>query len=584
MMRPIRQSGTAAGLMCLALSLQSVPAAAADSDVAEMKRAIEELQAQNRALAKRLATLETEKSEAGAKPVQKTAQKTVRAAPAPKMAQQTPPPASTRTTGPEVQPKTARPESAEKTEIQPAAVENTQKLEQRIKDLEIAQSAQEDATRSVIRDTLSTLGSKINEFVTLGGSIETTAERFRDFTGPLRDTLTLSTAELDLDIKVNDWTTGNLVLAFDPGTSVSFPTTQGFTTGVDRITVDKATVTVGDTQRFPLYAKAGRDVLTFGTSTGFARFDSLSIVAPLSVETFETRKTQLGIGFALPTPALARAAPPVIVPPVKPLAINPMVSTLAEYLGYNPPPTRPKPQTPVALPPTSPPFYGSIFVYQGNDLVAPNRRLTQNINASLGYHTGGHCGRPYFELHASDFCPWTLDFHVDYNSSVFDSTFLENGYSAFLNQIGFVPGMAASLKASFGPISLTAELNGAIQRKSFFDSLGRKINIMPAAWQVSLGYQFDWNPWVEKIGEQGDFVAVTYSGTSGLAGATQLIGGQPTRVGFAPQARLSLTAGEWVLDGLKLAVEYTINWDYSIKDGGTGNIGNGLFSALTYNF
>jgi len=216
--------------------------------------------------------------------------------------------------------------------------------------------------------------------------------------------------------------------------------------------------------------------------------------------------------------------------------------------------------------------------------VAPASKFAQNVNASLGYHTQGHCGRPYEELQGSYICPWTFDFHVDYNSSVFNSTFLENGYRAFLDQIGVVPGMAASLKASFGPMSLTAELDGSIERKSFYDNLGKKISIMPAAWQVSLGYQFGWNPWVEKIGEQGDYLAITYSGTSNLAGATQLIGGVPTRVGFAPQTRLSLTAGEWVLEGLQLAIEYSIDWDYSKKDGGTGNIGNGFFTALTYNF
>jgi hypothetical protein len=253
-------------------------------------------------------------------------------------------------------------------------------------------------------------------------------------------------------------------------------------------------------------------------------------------------------------------------------------------VGYNPSLTNPKPLTPVTLPPAPPPFYGSIDVYQGNELVAPVNHFTQNVNASLGYQTGGHCGRPYDELRASYVCPWTVDFHVDYNSSVFNSTFLENGYTAFLNQIGIVPGMAASVKASVGPISLTSEVNGAIQQKAFFDNLGKKVSIMPAAWQVSLGYQFDWNPWIEKIGEQGNFVAITYSGTSGLAGATQIVGGRPTRVGFAPQTRLSFTAGEWVLEGLKLAVEYSVDWDYPKSDGGTGNIGNGVFTALTYNF
>jgi hypothetical protein len=43
-----------------------------------------------------------------------------------------------------------------------------ERLERRVKELEISKAAQEDATRSIIGDALSTLGSKINEYVVLG--------------------------------------------------------------------------------------------------------------------------------------------------------------------------------------------------------------------------------------------------------------------------------------------------------------------------------------------------------------------------------------------------------------------------------
>src|SRR5882762_648180 len=44
--------------------------------------------------------------------------------------------------------------------------------------------------------------------------------------------------------------------------------------------------------------------------------------------------------------------------------------------------------------------------------------------ASLGFRTRGHCGVPYDQLTNSPICPWTLDFHVDYDTSVFESRFL----------------------------------------------------------------------------------------------------------------------------------------------------------------
>jgi hypothetical protein len=38
---------------------------------------------------------------------------------------------------------------------------------------------------------------------------------------------------------------------------------------------------------------------------------------------------------------------------------------------------------------------------------------------------------------------------VDYNTSVFDSRFSDPGYKNYLGQIGYVPGMAAHVRAAF---------------------------------------------------------------------------------------------------------------------------------------
>ena len=63
----------------------------------------------------------------------------------------------------------------------------------------------------------------------------------------------------------------------------------------------------------------------------------------------------------------------------------------------------------------------------------------------------GIVGRPFDQLGGKVFCPWSLDVDVDYNSSIFDSRFLEFEYRDFLGQIGFVPAMAASVKGTLGP-------------------------------------------------------------------------------------------------------------------------------------
>jgi hypothetical protein len=571
---PAARSG-AAVLLCAALFLETTLArAASNQEVEALTQAVKKLQAENRDLARRLGAIEAEK--AARKPaaprtqtppavVQKTEPETTQ--PPPAVARQTPqPPVSP---GGKAPPTTA----------------SSQSLEQRVTNLETAKTAQESAVRSIIQDTLSKAGPKINEFVSLGGAIEVTAGRSSDFTGQKTDTIDLSTAELDFDVKMGEWASGSMIIQYNTAANanVLFPTSPSFGTNIDRFIVDRAAVTIGDVQRFPIYAKVGRDVLPFGTGTGIHRSDVLSIANPLTIEVFETRSNSVGIGFALPTPSAGPAAPGVVIPPVRPLVLAPAVNSLAHLLGFRPSPVQPRAPTPVVPPPEPPPFYGAVNVYDANTVPGVNRKYGSSFNARLGYQTSGHCGVPLEELKDSFVCPWTVDFSVDYISSVFDSLFLNSEYNNFIPQFGQVPGMSADLKMNFGPILFIAEFNTALSKASFIDDAGRPIRIAPAAWQVALGYQLAWNPWVETIGGQGTYLAVGYSQSKDLAGATLTSAtGGPTRVGFVPQSRLTLTAGEWVLEGTRIALEYSHNWDYSIGKGGTGRQADGVFVQLTY--
>jgi len=465
-----------------------------------------------------------------------------------------------------------------------------------VKELEISQAAHESATRQIIQDSLSKIGPNINRFIALSGVVEFVASQSRDFVprvdalhpfgkvGPVKDSLVLGTAELDFDIKVNDWLKGSLVLTYDNGSGVTFPTTIGTTAEVDRFTLDRTHISIGDETRFPITARFGFEVLHFGTSTGVARLDTLSIGTPLTTQVFENRQTAAGLEFALPTPPLTPPPAPVVIPPVRPLVLAPLVSQTARWLGYTPLPQRLTPPVPVRPPVPLPPFYGSFMVYKGSEDFGPHRTRIEDFNASLGFRTSGHCRKLYEELQSSLVCPWTLDTHVDYSSNVFESKFLHLSYLPFLNQIGSVPGIAASVKASFGPFALVGEVNRAIDEARFFDGLGTAINITPMTWQVALAYQFDWNPWIKEIGAQGDFISVAYSGSQDMAGAIALINGAPTRFGFVPENRLFVTAGEWVMEDLKVAVEYSINWDYSLSHGGTGGVVHGIFGLVQLNF
>ena len=567
----------APAVFSLGLLVPSCAAAAENEEVAVLRRMLGELKAENSKLSQRLSVLEgtTAARRARSAPAQERLAPTVLAArPGPTV--DSPPVA-----WPDPPPLPA-PDLSETGAKRP--------LSERVRELEIGWAAQENATRQILRDTLNKTGPKINNFLSLSGVVEGVASRAGDFNGPTKENLALGTAELDFDIKLSDWLTGALVLHFDNGTGAIFPTGNSpvLTTipgvGVDRFTLDRTHVLVGDLMQFPVAARFGVEVVHFGTSTGVARLDTLSIGTPLTTEVFENRQTAGGFEFAWPTPPRQPLPAPVVVPRSSPLVVAPAVSQVMRWLGYVPLPERPfrlQPVTPLLDPP---PFYGSVVTYKGRDEIIPGRTKIDDYNASLGYRTKGNCGVPYDQLTDSLICPWTFDFHVDYDTSVFESRFLHAAYLPFLNQIGRVPGMAASLKTSFGPFAFVGEVNTALQEARFFDGLGIARSMMPMTWQASIAYQFDWNPWITEIGAQGDFISVGYSGSKDMAGVTMLQNGLPTRIGFVPRHRLFLTGGEWVMDGLKVAVEYSANWDYPVSSGGTGKLAHGAFGLIQLNF
>lgn len=565
----LRPAARKALLVALLSSAAWFPLPAAADDISDLKDALKQLQEQNQTLMRRITALEAEQAAQ-----RRTQQRTAQPAPAPPAPAQPAP----------VQP--PAPPQSQAAAGPPNPPASNEELDRRVRDLEQTRAAQEDATRSIIRGAK--LGPRINEFLSLSGAIEVIAGHNQDFSGAFANNIFLNTAELDFDVKVGEWLTGSLILGFDPGQNPLFPTTQtggtGTTVGIDRITVDRATVTIGDPFRFPFFVRGGRDVIPFGTSTGFTRTSGLSIESPLSIQVFETRTNFIQVGFEWPTPDLTPPTPPVFAPPVRPMVVGPLVNEFANWIGYHPSGLRPSPLAP--LPPfvNPAPFYGSVGFYQGSDLISGQFNFTNNVTASLGYRTRGNCGVPYSELTNSLICPWSLDLSVDFATSIFASNFLSRNYAPFLSQIGNVPALAVNLRGSFGPFGLIAEYNTALRSAGFTNGLGASASMLPSAWQVSLGYQLGWNPWVEKIGDQGTFLAVGYSGSAGMAGTTALINGVPTRVGFVPKSRLLLTAGEWVLEGLKLTLEGSIDWDYPISQGGTGATGWGLLMALTFTF
>jgi hypothetical protein len=457
-----------------------------------------------------------------------------------------------------------------------------EQLKQRLSELEATRTAQEDATRTIIRQSFAERASNITDVVSFGGTLETLMFWQNDFEGIEESNIVLDTAEFDFDIQMNNWSSAALYIEYFDGEDFLFPTTEGDETAVDRFFVRRGTITLGNVTRYPVYATMGRDVIPFGISTGDPVTDVLTIVDPLTVEVFETREDFLMFGFELPVPPPPAPVSAYSVPPVapRPILFNPlgrrMVSCVCPYCG-----PLDTPKKPVAVPYTCwAPYTGAIYFYNGRTLEGINdANHIEQMGGTLGYRKKGTIGNTNI--------PWTTMNAVDVNSSVFDSNFLQFEYRRFLDQIGFVPGMAAHTRSSIGPFGFVLEWNGAIGTAEFIDDAGNPVAISPQAWQVAINYQFDWNPTVEFIGAQGTYLAIAYSESRDLAGVTRILDPLlpvPTRVGFVPERRFSIGIGEWILEGMRIAFEYSHAIDYSQADGGTGNAADGFFMQWTYEF
>ena len=115
------------------------------------------------------------------------------------------------------------------------------------------------------------------------------------------------------------------------------------------------------------------------------------------------------------------------------------------------------------------------------------------------------------------------------------------------------------------------------------DEMDRAFDRLLRNWWTPAAFsEFDWNPSVEVIGAQGTYFVIGYSESQNMAGATRLIGIVPERIGFVPEQRFLVGFGEWVLDGVRVAFEYSHIVDYSVREGGTGHSADGIFGMLTY--
>lgn len=99
-----------------------------------------------------------------------------------------------------------------------------------------------------------------------------------DYSGKDSNDVTLATVELALDAAIHDLVHAQVVLLYEDN-------------GGTPLDVDSATLTIGNTERFPVYLTAGRMGVPFG------HFESNLVSDPLTLEMAETYATAVQVGF-----------------------------------------------------------------------------------------------------------------------------------------------------------------------------------------------------------------------------------------------------------------------------------------------
>lgn len=120
--------------------------------------------------------------------------------------------------------------------------------------------------------------------ITFNGAVDVRAKAAKDFNDTSTSDITLNRAHLGMDAKITNMVTGHVMFLHEDPSKPE--------TGAAPIaTMDEATITLGDTEQFPLYLTAGRMAVPFG------KFNTNLITDSLTLSLAETKETTLQVGF-----------------------------------------------------------------------------------------------------------------------------------------------------------------------------------------------------------------------------------------------------------------------------------------------
>lgn len=232
-------------------------------------------------------------------------------------------------------------------------------------------------------------------------------------------TVTLATVELSIGAAITELVHANVLLLHEDG-------------GGTPINVDEATITIGNTEKYPIYLTAGRMAVPFGN------FTTNLVSDPLTLVLAETKETVLQAGF--------------------------------EANG----------------------FYGSVYAFNGDANEANTDSTIEQLGANLGYATENNTlsldvGLSFINsIEDSDSITGTLnDNHVVAGNPVAGHVTLMSDH---------VVGVGAYGILGYRGFKLIGEYVGAAEDFAFVELPWRVTEgARPAAWNGELGYTFDWS-------------------------------------------------------------------------------------------
>lgn len=121
-------------------------------------------------------------------------------------------------------------------------------------------------------------GTGILGTLSLSGAIELEAGFENGYGGERASDMTLTTVELGAEAAISKWVSAGIILLWEEDDT-------------EQVEIDEGTVTLGNVERFPVYATAGKLVVPFGT------YETTMISDPLTLELGETPESAVLLGL-----------------------------------------------------------------------------------------------------------------------------------------------------------------------------------------------------------------------------------------------------------------------------------------------